>query len=178
MSNPRSKYSGYDLLLGGLFMALALVFPIIFHALGLGGAFLPMFFPIIAAGFLIALPPAIVVGVMSPLVSAFLTGMPPFFPPVVFIMMAEGLALTAVPALLYRRLKVNAWISAIVAMIVDRLVLLAAILLLARLLELPEGVLTLVSLLKGLPGTILLPLVIPPLVKKMETTMRLARMSE
>jgi hypothetical protein len=33
-----------------------LVFPIIFHAVGLGSAFLPMFFPIIAAGFLIALP--------------------------------------------------------------------------------------------------------------------------
>lgn len=178
MSNSRSKYTGYDLLLGGLFMALALVFPIIFHALGLGSAFLPMFFPIIAAGFLIALPAALVVGVMSPLVSALLTGMPPFFPPVVFIMMAEGLALTVVPALLYRRLKVNAWISAIVAMIADRLVLLTAILLLSRWLELPQGVLTLTSLLNGLPGTILIPLVIPPLVKKMEHTVRLARMTE
>jgi hypothetical protein len=172
------KYTGYDLLLGGLFMALALVFPIIFHAIGLGSAFLPMFFPILAAGFLIALPAAMVVGVVSPLVSALLTGMPPFFPPMVFIMMAEGLALTLVPALLYRRLKINAWISAATAMLVDRLVLLAAILLISRLLELPEGALTAASLLKGLPGTILLPLVIPPLVKKMETTIRLVRMTE
>ncbi|UCH97132.1 MAG: ECF transporter S component, partial [Candidatus Aminicenantes bacterium] len=72
------KYSGYDLLLGGLFMALALVFPMVFHAVGLGSAFLPMFYPIAAAGFLVALPVALVVGTMSPLVSALITGMPPF----------------------------------------------------------------------------------------------------
>ncbi|MCU0289629.1 MAG: ECF transporter S component, partial [Acidobacteria bacterium] len=64
------KSSGYDLLLAGLFMALALVLPLLFHAIGLGSAFLPMFFPIIAAGFLVTLPAALVVGVMSPLVSA------------------------------------------------------------------------------------------------------------
>lgn len=172
------KYTGYDLLLGGLFMALALVFPVLFHAVGLGSAFLPMFFPIMAAGFLVALPAAIVVGVMSPLVSAILTGMPPFFPPLVFIMMAEGLVLTVVPALLYRQLKINAWVSALIAMLMDRLVMLAAILLLSRMLDLPEGVLTVASLLKGLPGTILIPLVIPSLVKKMETIVRLAHMSE
>ena len=172
------KYTGYDLVLAGLFMALALVFPLLFHAVGLGSAFLPMFFPIMAAGFLVALPAALVVGVMSPLVSAFLTGMPPFFPPLAFIMMAEGLVLTLVPALLYRQLKINAWISAIIAMLLDRLVMLAAILLLSRMLDLPEGVLTMASLLKGLPGTILIPLVIPSLVKKMETIVRLAHMSE
>lgn len=172
------KYSGYDLLLGGLFMALALVFPILFHAVGLGSAFLPMFFPIIAAGFLMALPAAIVVGIMSPLVSAFLTGMPPFFPPIVFIMMVEGLVLTIGPVLLYQHLKLNAWISAIITVVLDRLVMLAAIYLLFHLLELPEKMLTAASLLKGLPGTILIPLVIPPLVKKMEAIVRLARMSE
>lgn len=178
MSNLISKYTGYDLLLGGLFMALALVFPILFHAIGLGSAFLPMFFPIIATGFLVALPAAIVVGMMSPLVSAFLTGMPPFFPPIVFIMMIEGLVLTSVPALLYQHLKINAWISAIVAVVLDRLVMLTASFLLFHLLELPERMLTVASLLKGLPGTILIPLVIPPLVKKMEAIVRLARMSE
>ena len=43
-------------------MALALVFPVVFHAVDLGNAFLPMFYPIIAAGFLVALPAAVVVG--------------------------------------------------------------------------------------------------------------------
>jgi hypothetical protein len=93
-------------------------------------------------------------------------------------MMAEGLVLTAVPALLYRRLKLNAWVSAIIAMAADRLVMLTATLLLSRMLELPGGMLTAASLLNGLPGTILIPLVIPPLVKKMDAIVRLTRMSE
>jgi len=38
------KYSGQDLVLGGLFLSLALVVPFLFHAIGLGSAFLPMFF--------------------------------------------------------------------------------------------------------------------------------------
>jgi len=59
------KYSGPNLLLGGLFLSLALVVPILFHAIGLESAFLPMFFPIIIAGFLVAFPVA--VGLVSTL---------------------------------------------------------------------------------------------------------------
>jgi len=173
-----TKYSGYDLLLGGLFMALSLVFPLIFHAVNLGSAFFPMFYPIIAAGFLVALPAAVVVGVMSPLVSAVLTGMPPFYPPMVFIMMAEGLVLTAIPALLYRRFKVNPWITAVITMTVDRLLVLVSVLLFSRLLELPEGVLTAAALIKGLPGTVLILAVIPPLVRQMDAKIRLIRVMD
>jgi hypothetical protein len=169
------NYSGYDLLLGGLFMALALVFPMIFHLVGLGSSFLPMFYPVIAAGFLISLPAAIVVGVMSPLVSALITGMPPFFPPIVFIMMAEGLVLTLLPAVLYQRMKINAWVTAVLTMMVDRLVMVSLVLLLSGILELPEGVLTAAALIKGLPGTVLIILVIPPLVRQMEAKTRLIR---
>jgi hypothetical protein len=172
------KYSGYDLLLGGLFMALALVFPIIFHALGLGSAFLPMFYPIIAAGFLVALPVAMVVGVMSPLVSGLITGMPPFFPPIGLIMMFEGAVLTVVPALLYRRLRTNAWLTTIITMAADRLLLLFLVLFFSAALKLPEGVLSAAVLINGIPGTVLILVLIPPLVKQMEAKTRLARMIE
>jgi hypothetical protein len=172
------KYSGYDLLLGGLFMALALVFPLIFHAVNLGSAFLPMFYPIIAAGFLVALPAAVVVGVMSPLVSAVLTGMPPFYPPIVFIMIAEGIVLTAIPALLYQRFKVNPWITTAITMAVDRLLVLVLVLLFSRLLELPEGVLTAAALIKGIPGTVLILAVIPPLVRQMDAKIRMTRVMD
>jgi hypothetical protein len=172
------KYSGYDLLLGGLFMALALVFPVIFHALGLGSAFLPMFYPIIAAGFLVALPVAIVVGVMSPLVSALITGMPPFFPPIGLIMMFEGVVLTALPALLYQRFKTNARVTAIITMAADRLLLLVLVFFFSFTLELPEGVLSAAVLINGIPGTVLILVLIPPLVKQMEAKTRLTRMIE
>lgn len=172
------KYSGYDLLLGGLFMALALVFPLIFHAVGMGSAFLPMFYPIIAAGFLVALPVAIVVGVMSPAVSAFITGMPPFFPPIGVIMMVEGAILTVLPALFYQRLKINTWVTTLLTMVIDRLVVLVLVLFFAWVLELPEGVLSAVILINGIPGTVLILVLIPPLVKQLEAKTRLARMIE
>ena len=157
-------------------MALALVFPIIFHAFGLGSAFLPMFYPIISAGFLIALPVALVVGVMSPLVSMLVTGMPPFFPPIGLVMMVEGAVLTALPALLYPKLKRNAWYTAIITMAVDRVVMLLLTLLFSRLLKLPEGVMGAAALFNGIPGTLLILLLIPPLVKQLESKTRLARM--
>lgn len=172
------EYKGYDVLLGGLLMALALVFPVIFHMVGLGSSFLPMFYPVMAAGFILAFPAALAVGLMSPLVSALLTGMPPFFPPIAFIMMVEGVVLTVLPVLLYQRFKMNIWVSAVLTMAADRLVLLLSVLLLSRLLQLPEGVLTVTALIRGIPGTLLIPLVIPTVIKQVEPKMKLIRIME
>lgn len=159
------KYSGFDLLFAGLFVAMAVVFPLLFHAVGLGSAFLPMFYPIVAAGFLVELPLAVAVGVLSPLVSALLTGMPPFFPPVAFIMMAEGLVLAGLPSLLHQRYRLAVLPTLILALAVDRLVVLGAVILVSHLLELPEGFLGLASVIRGLPGVAAMCLIMPPLVK-------------
>ncbi|MQY61317.1 ECF transporter S component [bacterium] len=166
------KYSGRDLLLGGLFLALALVLPFFFHAVGLGSVFLPMFYPIIIAGFLVAFPVAVVVGFISPLTSSLLTGMPPLFPPIAFIMMAEGVVLAGIPALLYQKSKIKVLPTLIITIFAERLVLLAAVVLSAKWLDLPEGVLGLASLLRGLPGIIIIFIIIPPLIKKLERKMR------
>jgi hypothetical protein len=159
------KYAGFDLLLSGLFLAMALVFPIVFHTLGLGNAFLPMFFPIVAAGFLVDLPLALVVGILSPLVSAVLTGMPPFFPPIAFVMMAEGLVLSGLPALLNQRWRFPLLPTLALTLLIDRLVLLTAVILVSRWLKLPEGMLGLAAVIQGIPGLVLMFLAIPPLVK-------------
>jgi hypothetical protein len=166
------KHSNRDLLLGAMLLALALIFPILFHAVGLGSSFLPMFYPILIAGFLIDLPVASAVGFLAPLLSAFFTGMPPFFPPVAFIMMAEGLVLAALPALLYQKWGMKILPVLIVTIVVDRAVLLVAVIVSARWLSLPEGVLGLASLVRGLPGIILIIFFVPPLVKKMEEKLR------
>jgi len=85
-----SENKSYQLLTGGLFLALALGLPLAFHLVGLGSSFLPMFYPILLAGFLLDFQVAVLVGLLSPLLSAALTGMPPFYPPIAFIMMAEA----------------------------------------------------------------------------------------
>lgn len=165
------RNAGKDLLLGGLFFALAIALPVLFHAVGLGSAFLPMFFPIILSGFFVSLPAALAVGILSPLTSALLTGMPPFYPPIAFIMMLEGLFLAGLPALLYQRNKISVWPVLIATIIVDRLVLLGSILLVSQWLNLPKDIMSAASLIKGIPGVILIILLIPPLVKKLNIRM-------
>lgn len=156
-----------EILLGGLFIALALALPVAFHLVGLGSAFLPMFFPIILSGYLLQLRISLVVGLASPLISALLTGMPPFYPPIAFIMMAEGVVLVALPYLLYQNLRMNLWLSLVLTIIGERLVLLLSIIIISKWFRLPGVVLGLSSLIKGLPGIILIFLTIPPLVLKL-----------
>lgn len=167
------NYQGRDVLLGGIFLALALAIPVLFHVVGLGSSFLPMFFPLIIAGYLVCLPVALVVGVSAPLVSALLTGMPPLFPPIAFIMMIEGLSLTGIPAVLYQKKKKGVLLTLIITLVADRLILLGAVVLTAKWLNLPPGVLGLASLVKGVPGIILILIIIPPLVKKLKERMSL-----
>jgi len=165
------SYQGKDVVLGGLFLALALVIPMLFHAVGLGSAFLPMFFPIIAAGLLTAPLVALAVGAVSPLLSALLTGMPPFFPPIAFIMMAEGLVLAGIPALLYQKYRLNMYLTLVITLAADRFVLFLAVIGISKWLELPEKILGWASLIRGLPGIALIILIIPPLVKKLSQRM-------
>jgi len=162
------SYTGKDVVLGGLLLALALVIPILFHAVGLGSAFLPMFFPIIAAGFLVAPPVALVVGLTSPLVSALLTGMPPFFPPIAFIMMAEGLVLAGIPSFFYQKHGFNIHLTLIMTLAADRAVLFVAVIGASKLLDLPENVLGWTSVIRGMPGIVFMVLIIPPLIKKLK----------
>jgi len=166
------KYSGKDLLLGSLLLALALILPVVFHAVGLGSAFLPMFYPILIAGFLLALPVAAAVGFLAPLTSALLTGMPPLFPPVALIMMVEGLVFTALPYWLHQKQNIKIIPTLVVTVVAERTVLLAAVVLLAKWLELPEGVLGLASVFRGLPGIVVIFIIIPTLVKKLEERLK------
>ncbi len=163
------RAAGKDLLLGGLFFALAIALPVLFHAVGLGSAFLPMFFPIIISGFFVALPAALAVGMLSPLTSALLTGMPPFYPPIAFIMMLEGIFLAGLPAVLYQRYKISVWPVLIATILVDRLVLLGAVLVVSHWLDLPKNIMGVASLVKGIPGIILIIILIPPLIKKLNS---------
>ncbi|MBN1272708.1 MAG: ECF transporter S component [Candidatus Aminicenantes bacterium] len=172
------NYSGRDLVLGGLFLALALALPVVFHAVGLGRAFLPMFLPIVTAGFLTVLPVALTVGMLSPLTSAALTGMPPFFPPVAFIMMIEGIVLAGVPSLLRRKLGWNIWGVLALTVFLDRLLLLVAVFFVSTWLDLPEKVLSVAAVIEGFPGILILFLVVPVIVGKLEKILKNLPVSE
>lgn len=91
-----------DIVLGGLFVALALVLPVFFHAFGLGAALLPMHIPVFLAGFFVSPWAAAVIGMVSPMLSATLTGMPPLSPPIAQAMTFELGVYGLVTSLAYR----------------------------------------------------------------------------
>ncbi len=70
-------------------LALSLVLPWLFHAVGLGPVFLPMHLPVLVTGALFGTGSGLAVGLLAPLLSTLLTGSPPTAPPVAQLMTAE-----------------------------------------------------------------------------------------
>ncbi|MCD6360446.1 MAG: ECF transporter S component [Armatimonadetes bacterium] len=113
-----------DLSLGGLFMALGVVVPIIFHALGgghLGAVFLPMYAPVLACAMLVSPGVGLLVGLLTPALSSALTGMPPVLPVLPLIMAELGL-MALVAGLLRRKLGLHVVPALIVTLVLGRVV--------------------------------------------------------
>lgn len=115
------KISARDLSLSGLFGALGIVVPIVFHAVGLGPTFLPMHLPVLMCGLLVAEPAALTVGVLVPLMSSALTGMPAPVPTAP-LMSLELAALAVTAGILRRRLRLPVVAAVAAAIIAARLV--------------------------------------------------------
>ena len=162
------KHPSFDYVLAGLFLAAALVLPVFFHALGLGSAFMPMFYPLVLAGFLVVPPLAMITGVAAPLVSALLTGMPPFYPPIAFIMMAEGLLFTALPHWLQKLLRLPVWLTLLAILLLDRVLLFLLTRVMAAFMQLPPRLLGWTAVLQGLPGLALMMMVLPWLIPRLQ----------
>ncbi|MCX8052204.1 MAG: ECF transporter S component [Armatimonadetes bacterium] len=115
------KYSARDLAVGGLFGAVGVALPIVFHAVGLGRAFLPMHLPVLVGGLLVSPAVAFAVGVVTPLVSSGLTGMPPMVP-TAFLMTLELGALAGIASISRRLLRLPVMVSVIFAMVAARVI--------------------------------------------------------
>ncbi|MCR5662510.1 MAG: ECF transporter S component [bacterium] len=70
----------YKLIHIALFAASGLVISQIFHAAGLGKAFLPLHFPVLIGGLLLGPWAGLAIGAFAPLISSLITGMPALFP--------------------------------------------------------------------------------------------------
>lgn len=115
MRNSRTK----EMVLAGMFIALGVMLPIAFHAVGAAGpVFLPMHIPVLMAGFVLSPVFALIVGMVTPLLSSVLTGMPPLMP-MAFIMMIELGIYGLVVSLLSKRL--NSIFTLLTAMVVGRI---------------------------------------------------------
>jgi len=108
------------IVLCSMFIAFGIIFPMIFHTVNLAGQiFLPMHIPVLVAGFLLGPLYGGIVGVITPILSGFMTGMPPLVP-VMPIMAFELCAYGVVGGFLFSKTN-KIYISLLGAMLCGRL---------------------------------------------------------
>ena len=110
------------LVLSGLFVALGVILPVLCHGIpNAGSVLLPMHIPVLLCGFICGWQYGAICGLIVPLLSSVITGMPPIFPTAP-AMMCELCAYGALTGLLYRKQGRNVYLSLIGAMLGGRLV--------------------------------------------------------
>lgn len=152
----------------GLFIALGVLLPMLFHSVGLGPLFLPMFWPVAAAGFFLNPAGALFVGICTPLLSLLLTGMPPV--PIVYKMVLELAVLGVTVSVVRTRLKFPGLSALLIAIITAELVGIAGSALLAPLLGLPPALYALGGLVRSLPGIALMIILLPLLLRRFSSS--------
>ena len=166
-----------EISLSSLLIALGLVLPLAFHAFGPGTTFLPMHIPVLIAGFVLSLPYAIGVAIITPILSSLITGMPVIFPVLPF-MLFELLAYAIVVNLLYRKFKLNVYVALIVAMVAGRIMstLVVWVLVSFFMAKLPAPSVFIVgAVTAGIPGILIQLAFIPTLVLVLQKTNLLKR---
>ena len=152
-----------------LFLALGLVLPQLFHLLGgAGPVFLPMHLPVLLAGFYLGGPRGAAIGLLTPLLSSLVTGMPPV--PILYFMTAEVAVYGFAAGYFYQTRNLHLPAALLLAMVAGRMALALAVFTLQPLLGLmlsPTAYLS-GAFLTGIPGMALQLLFVPLLVKLME----------
>ena len=157
-----------NLILAAIFSAFGVLVPVLFHLVGLGSIFLPMFIPLAAGAFFLSPVNALILGIFTPLASALLTGMPPFYPPVAFIMMAGlGVFCLAISVLSHRTSLPRVAVLA-AAIVAERIILLLFLAAIMPALKISYRAFSLYELAKGVPGMILILVTVPLMVRWLE----------
>jgi hypothetical protein len=160
------KKSTNEIILSGLFIAIGVLLPVIFHLFGGGSIFLPMHIPVLISGFFLGVPYAVAVGVITPIISSILTGMPPIFP-IMPYMVFELAAYGLFTSLLFNKFKFNVYFSLLGSMIIGRIIAGIAVWVLVLLFaaKLPSPIIFIYgAIIKGIPGIIIQLIFIPTIV--------------
>jgi hypothetical protein len=147
--------------IASLFAALGVIFPILFHLLGLGSAFLPMFLPVMTGSLLLPPPFAVSVALITPFISFLFTGMPPLFPPILPMLVCELLIVSLISSVFYFKKRYSLWFTLLTALILDRLLVFLFVYLIAPMLSLPRQIFSIGLVVYGLPGIVMIIVVIP-----------------
>jgi hypothetical protein len=166
-----------NLTLSSLFIALAVTIPILLHSFGVGPMLLPMFWPVAVSFYFLPLSYACAVGILSPLLSTMLTGMPPVSPPIVLAVMLELLVLTWVGNIVYFKLSSGTFFPIFAGLLASRFALFYVLLKLAPIFGLPSRLFSFAAIVHSLPGTLFMLIAIPLIVSslKREAVITIAR---
>lgn len=169
-----------DLARSGLFLALAVILPQIFHLLGgaqLGRIFLPMHLPVYLAGMVVGPGAGLLVGIIAPILSHLLTGMPALSPPILFLMIVELPTYGLVAGYLYRRKEQKLFIALLAAMVGGRLTMAVSAPLFFAAGKFPVTAASYVkgALVAGLPGLVIQFILLPLLLKNKAVLLNLQR---
>lgn len=157
-----------DMVWGGIWGALALFLPILFHPFGLGSHLMPMLLPLLIAGCTLHLRTGLILSISIPLISSLFTGMPPLYPPIAILMILEASAMNLWLFWAYRKKRWNIYFALIVAFIIQRGVRVIFILIAHEFIDLPGSWLLISALLWGLPGVVIQVALIPWILPKIK----------
>lgn len=155
-----------ELVTSGLLLAIGILLPMAFHVFSMTGpVFLPMHIPVLIGGFLLSPILALLLGIITPLISSVLTGMPVIFP--MGPIMAIELGIYGfVASLAYRKLKLPVIPSLIISMIAGRISAGLTVAALVQLFSVKMNPVAFVqgAIITGLPGIVIQAIIIPSLV--------------
>ncbi len=155
-----------DIAYCAVFGAAAMLLPVIFHVFHLGSVFMPMYLPLVTLSFFVGPIPATLTALLLPLLSGAITGMPPFYPPIAFIMSIELATMCGIIALVRIALpKINELIILIPVLFFGRCIGIGLIYLMALFMKLPVTFVVGASLFSGWPGIILMIVAIPAIIR-------------
>ncbi len=159
---PPDDRPARELAYGGLFGAAALALPSLFHLLHLGHFLMPMYIPLMTLPFFAGSRVAGIVGLLIPMLSSVLTGMPPLFPPVALVMAVEIGLMAGSLALLRRRYPAFPVVGHVVPVLLAGRILNTVLLFAtSAMLSLPAAFVAGISFISGWPGVVLMIVVLP-----------------
>lgn len=172
---PSQHTQTLKLCTGALLLAAGILLPQVFHMIGgqaMGGILLPMHLPVFIAGLLLGPFYGCAIGIITPLISFFVTGMPPAgkLP----FMLIELLTYGLVSGLLRSR-KINLYVSLILAQIAGRVANALALVFATYILQLnvPAVITVGTAVVTGIPGLILQLVLVPAVVILIERVLHL-----
>ncbi len=168
------KNSIKQITIAAVMIAIGVILPMYSHVIAAGPVLLPMHIPVLIAGFLLLPQYAVIVGILTPILSSVLTGMPPTFP-MLPIMIFELATYALVASILFNKLKFNVYVVLIISMIIGRIVggITAQILIMGFDAKFESGWVFVVNgVTTGLMGIAIQLVIIPPIVIALRKAMK------